>query len=92
MLIFYNTVLNFLIIRFYDMQLHNMNDMQNKYRFGNDFNSSGVINGLCIIWRDWLGSFFPLLMEPDMTVLLPRLLDSTSADSEFGAKPPKMVS
>ena len=32
MLIFYNTVLNFLIIRFYDMQLHNMNDMQNKYR------------------------------------------------------------
>ena len=32
MLIFYNTVLNFLIIQFYDMQLHNMNDMQNKYR------------------------------------------------------------
>ena len=30
MLIFYNTVLNFLIIQFYDMQLHNMNDMQNK--------------------------------------------------------------
>ena len=27
MLIFYNTVLNFLIIQFYDMQLHNMNDM-----------------------------------------------------------------
>lgn len=24
MLIFYNTVLNFLIIQFYDMQLHNM--------------------------------------------------------------------
>ena len=27
MLIFYNTVLNFLIIQFYDMQLHNMNDI-----------------------------------------------------------------
>ena len=33
MLIFYNTVLNFLIIQFYDMQLHNMNDMQNKLSF-----------------------------------------------------------
>ena len=63
-----------------------------KFPLGRDFNSSGVISGLCIIWRAWLGSFFPRLMEPDITVLFPRLLDSASADSEFGAKPPKMVS
>ena len=29
-----------------------------------DLSSSGVISGRSIICRDWLGSFFPRLMEP----------------------------
>ena len=53
-----------------------------KFPLGKDFNSSGVMRDLWIIWSDWLGSFFPLLIEPDITVLLPRFLDNTSADSD----------
>ena len=49
-------------------------------------------NARSIICRLWLGSFLPLLTEPDSTVRLPRALDRTSAVWLLGAKPPKMVS
>ena len=39
--------------------------------FGMDFSSSGVMRGRSIICRDWLGSFFPRLTEPERAVLLP---------------------
>ena len=50
------------------------------------------MRGRSIIWIVWLGSLFPLLMYPLMTVRLPSALDSTSAVWELGAKPPKIVS
>ena len=56
------------------------------------FNSSGVISGRSIICKDCEGSFFPRLTEPDMTVRLPNAFESTSAEEELGANPPKMVS
>ena len=59
---------------------------------GIDFSSSAVMRGRSIICKLWLGSFFPLLMEPDRTVRLPRALESTSAVWLLGAKPPKIVS
>lgn len=63
-----------------------------KWPFGRDFSSSGVIRGRWIICRLLLGSFFPLLTEPDSTVLFPSAFDNTSALSEFGAKPPNRMS
>ena len=51
-----------------------------------------AINGLLIICRLWLGSFFPLDIEPDNTVLFPNAFDKISALSEFGAKPPNKIS
>lgn len=51
-----------------------------------DFNSSGVMSGRSIICRDWLGAFLLLDTEPDITVRLPRALDSTSAEPLLGAK------
>ena len=55
-----------------------------------DFSSSGVISGRSIICKLWDGSFFPRLMEPLITVRLPRALDSSTAVWLAGAKPPKM--
>ena len=63
-----------------------------KRPLGSVFNSSGSISGRPIICRLWLGSFFPLLMEPDSTVRLPNALERMSALSEFGAKPPNRIS
>ena len=63
-----------------------------KCPLGSGFSSSGDINGRPIICRLWLGSFFPLEMEPDSTVLFPRALERMSALSELGAKPPKRMS
>ena len=63
-----------------------------KCPLGSVFNSSGAINGRLIIWRLWLGSFFPLEMEPDKTVLFPSAFDKISALSELGAKPPNKMS
>ena len=57
-----------------------------------DLSSSGVMRGRSIICKLWLVSFFPLDMEPLMTVRLPSALESTSAVWLLGAKPPKMVS
>ena len=54
------------------------------------FNSSGVMSGRSIICKLWDGSFFPRLMEPLITVRLPRALDSSTAVWLAGAKPPKM--
>ena len=45
-----------------------------------------------IVCSDCDGSFLLRLTEPDMTVRLPRALDSVSAELLLGAKPPKMVS
>ena len=45
-----------------------------------------------IVCSDCDGSFLLRLTEPDMTVRLPRALDSVSAELLLGAKPPTMVS
>ena len=53
--------------------------MTTKLPFGMDFSSSGVMRGRSIIWSDWLGSFFPVLIDPLMTVRLPKEQESCSA-------------
>lgn len=61
-----------------------------KLPLGMVFSSSGVIKGRSIIWRLWDGSFFPLLMEPLITVRLPSALETSTAVWLEGAKPPKI--
>ena len=50
-----------------------------KLPLGMDLSSSGVMRGRSIIWRDWLGSFFPREILPLITVRLPKDLDSSTA-------------
>lgn len=61
-----------------------------KLPFGMDFSSSGVMRGRSIICRLWDGSFFPRLMEPLITVRLPKALDSSTAVWLAGANPPEI--
>ena len=53
--------------------------------------SSELISGRSVICKDWDGSFLLRLTEPVNTVRLPSVLETISAVSEVGAKPPAIV-